>query len=183
MKLQGHGELWRHKIETLKAKGRRELEDERAPRVGEKQDMAATRWMNPFLKAAFPTRAPKRHEQSLPRCAPGFPPYDTGDRPHMSYKLVQSAKKANRSTRSMQSPRGYAPLHLCRKQRSRRRTAAHEACNRPAVVRPLGFATTSGPTWWPRPTSHAPGVPVTGCRKVAPSLAPIPRLLGAIAEG
>jgi hypothetical protein len=51
--------LWRHKAETLKAKGCRVLEDERAPRVGEKQDMAATRGMNPFLKANFPTRAPK----------------------------------------------------------------------------------------------------------------------------
>jgi hypothetical protein len=33
MNLQGHGKLWRHKAETLKAKGRRELEGERAPRV------------------------------------------------------------------------------------------------------------------------------------------------------
>jgi hypothetical protein len=173
MKSQGHGKLWRHKAETLKAKGRKELEDERAPRVGEKQDMAATQAMNPFLNADFLACGPKRHGQGLPRCAPGFPSYDMGARPHMSYKLAQSAKKVNRRTRSVQLPRGCAPLHLrrnqrsrrqtaaqgacncptvirpfhlCRNQRSRRQTAAQGACNRPTVVRPLGFAAASGLT-------------------------------------
>jgi hypothetical protein len=46
----------------------------------------------------------------------------------------------------MPPPRSSTPLHLRRNQRSRRRTAAEEACNRPAVVRPLGFAAASGPT-------------------------------------
>jgi hypothetical protein len=117
MKSQGHGKLRQHKAETLKTKGRRELEGERAPRVGEKQDMAATRGVNPFLKADFPARAPKRHGQGLPRCAPELPSYDMGARPHMSYKLAQSAKKANRRTRSMPPPRGSTPLHLRRNQR------------------------------------------------------------------
>jgi hypothetical protein len=182
MKSQSHGKLWRHKAETLKAKGRRELKGERAPQVGEKQDMAATRAMNPFLKADLPTRALMRHGQSLPRCAPGYPSYDTGARPHMSYKLARSAKKANRRTKSVQPPRGYAPLHLRCNQQSRRRTATQEACNRPAVVYPLSFAATSGPTWGPRPTCHASGALVTGCGKVTLPLAPIPRLLGAVAE-
>jgi hypothetical protein len=88
VKSQGHGKLRQHKAETLKAKGNIELEDERAPRVGEKQDLAATRGVNPFLKADFPARAPKRHGQGLPRCAPGFPFYDMGAMPHMSYKLA-----------------------------------------------------------------------------------------------
>jgi hypothetical protein len=173
--------------------------------------MAATRGMNPFLKADFPARAPKRHGQGLPRCAPGFPSYDTGARPHMSYKLARSTKKANRRTRNVQPPRGCAPLHLRRNQRSRRRTTAQRACNRPAVIRPFIFAATSGqegepprmehataprlctpsaslqlavhpPAWGPMPTCHAPGAPVSGCRKVAPPLAPILRLLGAVAE-
>jgi hypothetical protein len=58
----------------------------------------------PFLKEDFPTHAPKRHEQSLPRRAPGFPPYDTGARPHMSYRLTQRTKKANHRTRGVQLP-------------------------------------------------------------------------------
>jgi hypothetical protein len=44
--------------------------------------------MDPFLKADFPTHAPKRHGQSLLRCALGLPSYDTGARPHMSYGLT-----------------------------------------------------------------------------------------------
>jgi hypothetical protein len=140
MKLQGHGKLWRHKAETLKAKGHRELRGERTPQVGKKQDMAATRRVDPFLKADFPARAPKHHEQGLPQCAPGFPSYDMGARPHMSYKLARSTKKANRRTRSVQLPCGYTPFHLRRNQRSRRQTAAQGVCNRPAVVRPLGFS-------------------------------------------
>jgi hypothetical protein len=200
MKSQGHGKLRQRKAETLKANGRGELGGERAQRVGKKQDMAATRGVNPFLKADVPARAPKRHGQGLPRCAPGFPSYDTGARPHMSYKLARSAKKVNRRTRSMppprgstplhlrrnqrsrrqtarqggfstalrlyalssppqpavkeanrctrsvQSPHGYRPFHLRHNQRSRRRTTAQGACNRPTVVRPLGFAATGGPT-------------------------------------
>jgi hypothetical protein len=114
MKSQGHGKLRQRKAETLKAKGHRELEDERALRVGEKQDMAAIRGVNPFLKADFPARAPKRHGQGLPRCAPGSPSYDMGARPHMSNKLARSAKKANRRIGSVQPPCGYTPFHLRR---------------------------------------------------------------------
>jgi hypothetical protein len=51
----------------------------------EEQGMATGREIDPFLKADLPTRAPKRHGQGLPLCAPGFPPYDTGAKPHMSY--------------------------------------------------------------------------------------------------
>ena len=135
--------------------------------------MATARGMSPFLKADFPARAPKHHGQGLPRCAPGFPFYDMGARPHTLYKLARSAKKANRRTGSMQtalrlhtllpSPQpavkkanrrtrsvqpscGYSPFHLHHNQRSRRRTAAQGACNRPAVARPLSFAATGGPT-------------------------------------
>jgi hypothetical protein len=90
----------------------------------------------PFLKADFPTRAPKRHRQSLPRRAPGFPPYDTGARPHLSYRLTRSTKKENHRTRSVQLPRGYAPLHFWGNQRSGRRTTAQGACNRPWLCAP-----------------------------------------------
>jgi hypothetical protein len=160
----------------------------------------ATAWeVDPFLKADLPTRAPKHHGQSLPRRALGFPPYDTGARPHMSYRLTRR--------RSVQLPHGYAPLHFQGNQRSGRRTAAQGACNRPAVKRPFIFAvtsdqkgepprkkrttaprlcapsaSTSGPTWGPRPTCHTTDTSVIGCGKIAPSLAPMPRLLGAVAE-
>jgi hypothetical protein len=105
----------------------------------------ATAWeIDPFLKADLPTRAPKRHGQSLPRRALGFPPYDTGARPHMSYRLTRRTKKANHRTRSVQLPCGYAPLHFRGNQRSGRRTTAQGARNRPAVKRPFIFAETSG---------------------------------------
>jgi hypothetical protein len=102
--------------------------------------MTTAREIDPFLKADLPTRAPKRHGQSFPRRAPGLPPYDTGARPHMSYRLTRSTKKANHRTRSVQLPRNYAPLRLRSNQRSGRRTATQRACNRPAVKRSLIFA-------------------------------------------
>jgi hypothetical protein len=109
----------------------------------EKRGMATARGMNSFLKADFLARAPKRHEQSLPRRAPGFPFYDMGARPHMSYKLARSVKKANRRIGSVQPPCGSTSFHLRRSQRSRRRTATQGACNRPAVIRPSIFTTTA----------------------------------------
>jgi hypothetical protein len=51
----------------------------------EERGMDTGQEIDPFLKADLPTRAPKRHGQGLPRRAPGFPPYDTGAMPHMSY--------------------------------------------------------------------------------------------------
>jgi hypothetical protein len=62
----------------------------------------------------------------------------------MSYRLTQSTKKANHGTRNVQLPRGYVPLHFRGNQRSGRRTAAQEACNRPTDMRPFIFAETSG---------------------------------------
>jgi hypothetical protein len=63
--------------------------------------MATVRGIDPFLKADPLTRTLKRHEQSLHRRAPGVPPYDTGARSHMSYKLIRNAKMANRRTWNM----------------------------------------------------------------------------------
>jgi hypothetical protein len=53
-------------------------------------------------------------------------------------------RRQNHRTRSVQPPRGYAPHHFRRNQRSRRQTATQGACNRPAVMRPFIFAETSG---------------------------------------
>jgi hypothetical protein len=82
--------------------------------------MATAREIDPFLKADLPTRALEHHGQSFPRRAPGLPPYDTGARPHMSYRLTQSTKKAEHHPRSVQLPRSYAPLHFRSNQRSER---------------------------------------------------------------
>jgi hypothetical protein len=63
--------------------------------------MATARGIDPFLKADLPTCAPKCHGRSLPRRALGFPPYDTGARSRMSYKLTRNARRVNHRTRSM----------------------------------------------------------------------------------
>jgi hypothetical protein len=68
--------------------------------------MATARKIDLFLKTDLPTRAAKHHRQSLPRRAPGFPPYDVGARSHMSYKLTRNTKMANCLARSMQPPHG-----------------------------------------------------------------------------
>jgi hypothetical protein len=102
----------------------------------------------PGSRSLFKGRSPHSHPEASwaksPRRAPGFPPYDTRARPHMSYSLTRRTKKANHHARSVQLPRSYAPLHFQGNQRSGRRTAAQGACNRPAVKRPFIFAVTNG---------------------------------------
>jgi hypothetical protein len=120
----------------------------------------------PFYRQISPLAPPKRHGRSLPRRAPGFPPYDTGARPHMSYRLTRR--------RSVQLPRSYAPLHFRGNQRSGRRTAAQGACNHPAVKRPFIFAVTSGQK----------GEPPRKKRAIAPRLcAPSASLQPAVQHG
>jgi hypothetical protein len=85
----------------------------------EKRGMTTARGMNSLLKADFLARAPKRHRQGLPRRALGFPFYDMGARPHMSY--IRRWTEARR-----------------------RRIVAQGACNCPAVTRPSTIATASG---------------------------------------
>jgi hypothetical protein len=152
-----------------------------------------------LFKGRFPRSCPEVSWASLPQCTPRHPAYGMGARPCVT------------RTRSVQPPCGYTPFHLHRNQRSRRRTATQGTCNRPAVIRPFISAATSGQggepphkehataprlraplaslqpmvqplAWGPRPTCYTPGVPVPGYRKVAPPLAPIPRLLEAVAE-
>jgi hypothetical protein len=68
--------------------------------------------------------------------------------------------------------------HPRRNQRSERRTATQEACNRTAVVHPFSFIATDGPAWRPGPTCHVTGAQVTTCEATALPLAPMSRLLG-----
>jgi hypothetical protein len=84
----------------------------------EKRGMATARGMSSYLKADLLARAPKRHGQGLPRRVPGFPFYDMGARPHMSY--IQRWPKARR-----------------------RRIVAQGACNRPAITCPSTFTAAS----------------------------------------
>jgi hypothetical protein len=68
----------------------------------------ATAWgIDPFLKVALPTRVLRRHGQCLHQRAPGSFPYDTGAGSHTSCKMTQNGRS---------------------------QTAAHGACNRPAVT-------------------------------------------------
>jgi hypothetical protein len=161
----------------------------------------------PLFKGRFPHSRPEvSRAKSPPMCtrvptpmtrgqAPHViqtdPKHEEGEPPHKgrttapwlcapSFSEQLAVGKANRRTRSTQPPRGYVPLRLYQNQRSKRRTATQETYNRPVVERPLNFAATGGPTRGPRPTCHATGAPVTGCGKIAPPLAPIPRLLGAV---
>jgi hypothetical protein len=92
-----------------------------------------------------------------------------GARPHASYRLAWSTKKANHHTRSAQPPCGYTPLHLRSNQRLGRRTTAQGACNRPAAKRSLVFAKTSGQEGEPPHKEH-----VTAPRLSAPSSSPKP---------
>jgi hypothetical protein len=63
--------------------------------------MATARGIDPFLKAALPTRVLKRHGKSLRQRAPGASPYDTGAGSHTSCKLAQNERSQNRRTRSV----------------------------------------------------------------------------------
>jgi hypothetical protein len=63
--------------------------------------MAIAWGIDPFLKAALPTRVLKRRGQSLHQRAPGSSPYDTGAGSHTSCKLAQNGRSQNRRTRSM----------------------------------------------------------------------------------
>jgi hypothetical protein len=112
--------------------------------------------LTPFKRQISPLAPPKRHGRSLPRRTKRFPPYDTGARPHMSYRLTRR--------RSMQLPHSYAPLHFWGNRRSGRRTAAQGACNRPVVKRPFIFAITSGQKGKPPRKKHT-----TAPRLCAPS--------------
>jgi hypothetical protein len=96
--------------------------------------MATAQGIDPFLKAALPTRILKRHGQSLHRRAPGFPPCDTRAGSHMSCEL----------TRNRRSQTAARVPPSCRNQRAKGRTAMQEACNRTTVVHPFGFIASGG---------------------------------------
>jgi hypothetical protein len=82
----------------------------------------------PFLKVDFPTHAPKRHGQSLPRRAPGVLPYDRRPGPTCHADLPET---------------------------QRRRTTTQGACNCPAVMLPSISGATSSQEDEPPHKEHA----------------------------
>jgi hypothetical protein len=119
--------------------------------------MATARGIDPFLKAALPTRILKRHGQSLHRRAPGFSPSDAGAGSHTSCELTRNGRrqtaargacnrpavisvppsspkpaveKMDRHAGSMQPHRGCAPFQPRRIRRTNMEARAHMSCNR-----------------------------------------------------
>jgi hypothetical protein len=174
----------------------------------EDRGMATAQGMDPILKADFPTHAPKHHGQGLLRCAPGFPPYDTGARPHMSYRLTRSAKKENHHARSMQPPAVMRPFIYTATSGQEDEPPHEERPTAPQLYAPSSSSKLAVKKANRRAGSVQPprgGVPPQlpcnrrsnvgahahmSCnrrvgywvQKIAPSLAPMPRLLGAVAE-
>jgi hypothetical protein len=96
--------------------------------------MATARGIDPFLKAALPTRILKRREQSLHRRAPGFPPSGVGAGSHTSCGLTKNGRS---------------------------QTTAREAGNHPAVISVPPFSPKPAGE---RADRHAGGVqPHHGC--------------------
>jgi hypothetical protein len=139
--------------------------------------MATARGIGPFLKADLLTRTPKRHGQSLHRRAPGFSPPDAGVGSHTSCELTRNGRSQIAAHEACNRPAVISIPHPRRNQRSKGWTATQEACNRTTVVHPFGFVASGGPAWRPGPTCHVTGATVTACKETAPPLAPMPRLL------
>jgi hypothetical protein len=150
---------------------------------GECEGMATARGVDPFLKAALPTRVLRRRGLSLHRRAPGSSPYDTGAGSHASCKLA-------RNRRSQTAARGACNrLAVMSTPPSSPKPAVERADRHAGGVQtaPQGRtpSTSSHPAWRPRPTRHVTGAPVTTCKKLhhhlrqcrASSTAePVPRL-------
>jgi hypothetical protein len=136
--------------------------------------MATARGINPFLKAALPTRVLRRRGLSLHRHAPGASPTIRGLGPtrHASWPRTEEAKppRAERVT----APRLQALLHPRRNQRLKGRTTMQVACNRTTGGHPFDFDASSMEAQAHTSCNRRAGYYV---RETAPPLAPIPRLL------
>jgi hypothetical protein len=80
--------------------------------------MATACGIDPFLKAALPTRVLKRRGRSLHRRALGSSPYDTGVGSHTSCKLTRNGRSQTtaREAGGVQPHHSGAPLWLRRIQ-------------------------------------------------------------------
>jgi hypothetical protein len=117
-----------------------------------------------LLKATLPTCVLSRRGLSLLQHAPRSSPYDTGARPHASYKLAQSrqGQTAAHGARNCLAVTSTPPLSP--------RPAGERAGRHAGGVQPhpggRTLSTSTHPAWRPRPTRHVTGVPVTTCKKL-----------------
>jgi hypothetical protein len=136
--------------------------------------MATTRGVNPFLKAALPTRVLRRHGLSLHQHAPGSPPTTRGLGPtrHARWPETEEAKpsRAERVT----APRLQALLHPRRNERLKGRTAMQVACNRTTETHPFDFDASNMEAQTHTSCNRRAGYYV---QKTTPPLAPMSRLL------
>jgi hypothetical protein len=136
--------------------------------------MATARGIDPFLKAALPTRILKRHGQSLHRCASGSSPYDTGAGSHTSCKLTRNGRIQTAARGACNRPRLQALLHPRRNQRSKGWTAMQVACNHIIVAHPFGFIASGMEAQAHTSCNRRTGYYV---QETAPPLAPMSHLL------
>jgi hypothetical protein len=106
--------------------------------------MSTARGIDPFLKAALPTRIPKRHGQSLHRRAPEFSPSGVGAGSYTSCGLTRNRRSRTAAREAGNRPAVISVPHPRRNQRAKGRTAMQGACNRTTIVHPFGFIASGG---------------------------------------
>jgi hypothetical protein len=110
--------------------------------------MATARGIDPFLKAALPTRILKRHGQSLHRRAPGSSPYDTGARSHTSCKLTRNGRSQTTAREAGNHPAVISVPPFSLKpagERADRHAGGMQLCTLSASSHPVGQREGLGP--------------------------------------
>jgi hypothetical protein len=146
--------------------------------------MATARGIDPFLKAALPTRILKRHGQSLHRRAPGSSPYDTGAGSHTSCKLTRNGRSQTTARGACNRPAVTSTPPSSSKPTVEGRTAMQVAYNCTAVAHPFGFVASGMVAQAHASCNRRVGYYV---QEIAPPPAPMSRLLdyrtGAATQG
>jgi hypothetical protein len=91
--------------------------------------MATAPGIDPFLKAALPTRVLRRRGLSLHRRAPGSSPYDTGAGTHTPCKLARNRRSQTAAQVACNRTTGTHPFDF---DASNMEAQAHTSCNRRA---------------------------------------------------
>jgi hypothetical protein len=137
--------------------------------------MATARGIDPFLKAALPTRVLKRRGQSLHQRAPRSSPYDMGGGSHTSCKLTRNGRSQTAARGACNRPAVTStPPSSPKPAVEKGRTAMQVACNRTAEAHPFGFVASSMEAQAHTSCNRRVGYYV---QATVPPLAPMPRLL------